>query len=254
MVVYIETVLLTNFAINALVIYLTLITVRQRLYFMRIFLASLLGALLALTIPFLNGNLIIYRIASIFLLVSVIANYSELKHYFLCFLVFMVYTFLLAGITEGLINLFSPTVFAKDTEWLPFWISLSALLMLVGIRMSLKFILKARSISKNSFRVEVSISKRIYRVNAYYDTGNRLYEPKTMTPIVMLSPKYFNNVKTTQQIKVSTVSGFETLKAMPLDYIKIYNDGRINKIENIVGALSKTEFNGYQMLLHSDMV
>lgn len=254
MVVYVETVFLTNFSVNALVIYLSLITVRQKLYFWRIFIASTLGALLALTMPYLNGKLILYRIATVFLLVAVIASYAELKRYFLCLAVFLGYTFLLAGITEGLMNLFSPTIFSGKTTWLPFWISISAFLMLIGIRSAIKMILRVRSVSKNSFRVEVSISKRIYRVDAFYDTGNRLYEPKSMAPVVMLSPKYFKNVKTTKQIKISTVSGFEVLKATPLDYIKIYNDGHVSKIENIVGALSKTEFNGYQLLLHSDMI
>ncbi len=105
MIIYIECVLFNNLAIDCLMLYLSLLTLKRKIKLWRIFLSAVIGAVYALFSPLIEftGDIVI-KIAIAFIMCLITVKILSLKKLIILFLVFIGYSFAFGGVIIGLMN------------------------------------------------------------------------------------------------------------------------------------------------------
>ena len=109
MIIYVECVLFNNFAIDCLMLYLSLLTLKRKITIWRISISSLIGAVYALFSPLINftGDIVI-KILVAFIMCVLTAKILSLKKLILLFAAFLGYSFAFGGIIIGIMNMWQP--------------------------------------------------------------------------------------------------------------------------------------------------
>ena len=109
MIIYVECVLFNNFAIDCLMLYLSLLTFKRKITIWRISISSLIGAVYALFLPLIDftGDIVI-KILVAFIMCVLTAKILSLKKLILLFAAFLGYSFAFGGIIIGIMNMWQP--------------------------------------------------------------------------------------------------------------------------------------------------
>lgn len=259
MVVYIEYVLIDNFVIDYLLLKATFVITNLSVKKGRLFLLAFLGAIFALTYPFMQqiGFLLtIIKILFGLLLMLLATNYKSIKSYYVNTLIFFALTFLTGGVIIGLSNILGIEL---GTEFSIAIIILPAYLIIKGITELIKYLYRRKDEVAFLYDIELTLNGKVVKTKGFLDTGNGLYYNNQ--PVIICNKGLFlsfinsNSVlPKMEKIECKTVAGSSTLFAVKISTLKIYFNSEERIFNNVVMAISKVDSVDYQVILHSALM
>ncbi len=255
MTVYVEYVLIDNILIDFLLLKATFALTKTRVGKGRLFLCSVLGAVISLTYPLIKLHTLLLTLLKCccgLLLVLLSTNFSSFKSYYISSLIFFALTFAVGGSITGILNLLgvnNPSEVLVSLMVLPVYIVLKIVIKLLSY-------LKVQSlISKQVYPCEIETNGEKIKLKGFIDTGNTLFfENKPVVicsvkkALKFLSPKQLLEAK---NLTCSTVTGQGRLKIVKIESLTIYFSNKEHKINNVtLGVNASTENAWFDVILH----
>ena len=278
MTIYIDIVLLENIIMNYIILFATAIVLKIKKKHIRIFIASLLGAVYSIIeyigILKLYSSIVMKILLSI-LIVYIAFNPQNLKKMWKNLMIFYLTSFVFGGAAFALIYVVKPQdILMKNGLFLGTYplktVLLGAIVSFLVILVSFK-IVKGKISKKDMFcDLKIKINDKIVRVKAMIDTGNCLKEPITNIPVIVLEhtllydciPKeILNNLdniiggdlkKIPQETKETYISKFKLIPYSSLgkqngmllgikpEYVKVLTEENEKIINAIIGIYNKS--------------
>ena len=254
MKIYLDLVFFINFSFDFLLLLTVKIILKRNIELIRILFGSLIGAL-SIFLLFLRLNsftLFLLKLIISILMIITTFGVKDREYFFKNFL----YLYFVSIVLGGFLYFLNIEFSYKNVGLIFFHngFSINFILLLILSPVILYFYIKQvkelRVQNSYHYTVEFTYNRKKYKYSAYLDTGNKLYDPYTHKPIIILYDKSIN-IKNPIYIPYSTVDNNGLLKAFKIN--KIVIDGKeINK--KIIIALSNKPLNmdGVDMLLHKD--
>lgn len=194
MTIYIDIVIVENLIMNYIILYATGLISKCKIYWIRIFFASFIGAIYVATqyISKLNiySNSVIKLILSI-IIVFVAFNPQNVKKMCKQLILFYLTTFTFGGVATYLIYVLKPqNIIIKNGMYVGTYV---LKVIFIGAILGSVILIVAFKISKNKItkkdmicKVKVKLNGKEVVLNTMVDTGNMLKEPITGNPVVVV--------------------------------------------------------------------
>ena len=263
MTIYIESFLIQNALINFCLLRLIYLTTKPKTKNLKLFFASVLGAVLSAIAVIFNGSTvgIMFKILTPVAMLA-IAFRQRKKQYIFNFALFYLFGFAFAGMLA---------VVGNKIDNLNSNFSSFEALTIVAIIFSyifefvvakIKYKIKTNNLI---YPITLSLNKRKIKINAFLDTGNLLsYNSR---PVVVVDLKsYLELTKTDlinfylekgEQISLNTVAGSNSVKIFKLDEMAVEINGKIKTFKNqyiAVNTLNIFKSSNYQALINPEMI
>lgn len=256
MTVYIEYVFMDNFAINLLILYITLAACRKKISVARLILSACIGSFFSVLYPFIGSYNYAVKTLLGLAMVLIAASYKNIKDLVRALIIFYLISFSLAGavIMLSSYNVVHLTDFNGKYQLFPFCVTVSAFIMLFVGKYIIKDIYRKKIQESSIYSGVVKTEKGVVDINAFYDSGNRLYDPESRQPMVIISENLYEKLgeKSGEEVIVKTVGGIRTLKTVSIDF-GIYFPGQGNKMYRVKAGVSESLNGDYDLILHTEM-
>ena len=194
MTIYIDIIIVENLIMNYIILYATGLISKSPKSYLRMFLASLIGAVYA-TLEYIlkvniYSNIILKTILSI-IIVYIAFNPQDVKKMCKQLVLFYVTTFTFGGIATYLIYVLKPqNIIIKNGMYVGTYVLkvifvgaiIGTIILAIAFKMAKNKITKKDMICK----VKIKLNGKEETVEAMVDTGNMLKEPITGTPVVVV--------------------------------------------------------------------
>lgn len=258
MKIYVDLVLFLNIAMDFLLLLSVSIILKRNVKFYRIILGALAGgvSIVFLFISLNNFTLFIFKMMISILMVLVTFSYKNIKYFFNNLL----YLYLSSIILGGGIYLLDIQINYKNQGLMfinsGFGINLIVLIIIspVIIYSYIKSMKKMKVNYSNFYKADLYYKNKIYKFDAFLDTGNRLYDPYKKRPIVIINTNKIKlNYENSILVPYNTASGNSVLKCIIIEKLIIDN---IYEFKNVLVGISSEKFRieGINMLLHNDLI
>lgn len=294
MTIYIDIVLVENIIMNYIILFATAIVLKIKIKHIRLFIASLLGAVYSVVsymgILKLYSSIVMKILLSI-LIIYIAFNPHNLKKMWKDLIIFYLTSFVFGGTAFALIYVIKPQdILMKNGLFLGTYplktIMLGAIISFLVILLAFKMV-KSKIFEKDMFcDIEIKINDKIIETKAMIDTGNYLKEPITNIPVIVLEhnllyeciPKQIlNNLDNIiggdfegipQEIKETYISKLKLIPYSSLgkqngmllgikpEYVKILTEEKEKKIRAVIGIYNKslTKRGEYRALIGVDCI
>lgn len=201
MTIYIDIVLIENLIMNSIILYATSIGLKEKVKFIRIFFASLIGAVYSLISYISNIKIyssIIMKIILSFIIVYIAYNPQTIKKMWKEILFFYLISFVFGGAAFAFIYILKPQeILMKNGLFLGTYplktIILAAIIAFIVIVLGFKLV-RTKMTKKDMFcKVTIHLDNKEIETNAMIDTGNFLKEPITNTPVIVVEHSLLYN-------------------------------------------------------------
>lgn len=202
MEVYIEDVIIDNFIIDFIILYITakLLKVRYKNFWMII--SAGIGAsftVLSLVITLSTGLNFLYKFLTAVTMLLIAFNFKSFKQFALRFLTFLFSTALMGGFcflicfSFGEITLINGNIYYKI--FLPMGIIVGSIFIIAFLVIKIIEVIKFRAYNSN-FIYNATLSEKEKTVSslAFVDTGNTLTDPLTGKPVNIITYKVFQKL------------------------------------------------------------
>jgi len=200
MTVYVEYAIIDNLVINALLLWFVFRTIKQPTPKLKIIASTIVGTAFALVLPLVQtqlyglGGASGVLMALIKLLVGalmvLIVQHKSLARYLLFLLLFVTYTFALGGAVYGVNQ--ATSAFPRAVTAVPMGVFIATAVVFMWILFKLIKFLNVRHSINNYLRdVIITYKDNRFKITSYLDTGNRLVDPKSNAPVVIISMSLF---------------------------------------------------------------
>ena len=194
MTIYIDIIIVENLIMNYIILYATGLISKSKKSYLRMFLASLIGAVYA-TLEYIlkvniYSNIILKTILSI-IIVYIAFNPQDVKKMCKQLVLFYVTTFTFGGIATYLIYVLKPqNIIIKNGMYVGTYVLkvifvgaiIGTIILAIAFKMAKNKLTKKDMICK----VKIKLNGKEETVEAMVDTGNMLKEPITGTPVVVV--------------------------------------------------------------------
>ena len=254
MTVYIEYVLIDNFAIDFFLLKATFSLTRKRVPRWRLLLCAVLGAGIALVFPLVQVHTVILSLiktAAGFLIILLAAEYSSFKDFYVNAALFLGLTFALGGAITGIYSLLGVD---PSSEFSIAAMALPAYVLLKAVTATVKYIYRRKDIISAVYEIEMTVNGVAVKANGFFDTGNALYDGDS--PVIVCGKKFAekfikDSIPKIKHIYYGTVSGRDRMLAFKIDNLKIYIGDKPNIFNNVtLGVAKKNVGTGYDVILH----
>ena len=194
MTIYIDIIILENLIMNYIILYATGIISKDKISYTRIFFASLIGAIYAVTEYILKLN--IYSNILIKIILSIIIVYvafypQNVKKMYKQLVMFYVTTFTFGGVATYLIYVLKPqNIIIKNGMYVGTYV---LKVIFLGAIVGTAILFVAFKLAKNKItkkdmicKIKIKINGKEKVLDAMVDTGNMLKEPITGTPVAVV--------------------------------------------------------------------
>ena len=202
MTVYLEYAIIDNLVINTLLLWFTFRTVKQAAPKWKILLSAVAGTVFALVLPLVNvalsgvtagaGAAAVMVLLKIFVgaLMVFIVQHKSFVRYILFLLIFVAYTFALGGAIYGVTH--ATSALPKAVTSVPIGVFIGAGTVFLWVLFKLIKFLNVRHSINNYLRdVIITYKDNKFKITSYLDTGNRLIDPKSNAPVVIITMSLF---------------------------------------------------------------
>ncbi len=112
---------------------------------------------------------------------------------------------------------------------------------------------KIRSNYSHYYKVDLYYKNKIYKFNAFLDTGNKLYDQYKKRPIVLIKTNKIKfDIEHSILVPFKTASGEGILKCLKVDKLVIDNEEYFNILVGL--SLKGFDIDGIDMILHSEII
>lgn len=178
MKIYIELVFIVNFLLDFIILYGTKRLLKLNKSNKRLLLASIIGSLSTIIVFLKITNIILIILKILLSLILIIVSFGKNN-----ILINTFYFYLISIIVGGTIYLFDLN------ENLYFNYLILIILSPIIIYLLIKELNKHRLNINDKYLVEITISKKKYKLEGFIDTGNRLSSPIKKEPVILVNLK-----------------------------------------------------------------
>lgn len=275
MILYIEYILLDNFVIDYMLLKLVGFTFKRRLKKFNLIFSTLVGVVSAVFLPFLLSYgflMIMYKILTALLMVSLLQKYKSFKDYFKNLSVFILYTFLFGGVLIGVLNIcqikYNMSGILVYNNELPVGLFI---IILSSTYWLLKKMIKTLNIQfrRNNYLHEIEIVDGKNKVTGigFYDSGNNVRRDSSGVSIISidlflsLHKNYsfekvlfrnidYNILKKPKYINIKSLSKSSEYLSFVVD--KLIVDRK--EISNAVIAVAIKNFKDFDCIINSEIM
>lgn len=255
MQVYIEYVFMDNLVIDYLLLKSTFLILGRTVKRNRLILSAVIGAVIALLYPLLDGVKLIslsVKILSGFLILLTANKYQTARQFYLAVLLFFTLTFLTGG---AIIGVYSLLEIPYSNEVSIALIIIPVYLILGGVVRLIKYMYRQKTVQSLCYDLELTLNDSTVKARGFLDTGNALFDGDN--PVIVIDKNLakrllgdFRGVKI-HKITVNTVSGTSQKLAFKIDRIKIYKLNGVNIYNSVTVCVSDAFLgDGYDLILH----
>ena len=256
--VYVDLVLLLNIAMDFLLLLSVSVILKRNVHSFRIILGSLFGgiSIIFLFISLNNFTLFLFKIIISIFMVLVTFSYKNMKYFFNNLL----YLYLSSIILGGGIYLLDIQFNYKNQGLMFINSGLGinvVVLLIISPFIIYSYINSMRKMKRdygNFYKVDLYYKGKIYKFDAFLDTGNRLYDPYKNRPIVLINTNKFDiSYEESIIVPYMTASGNSVLKCVIVEKLVI---DKSTEVDNVLVGISSNSFHieGVNMLLHNDLI
>lgn len=194
MTIYVDIIIIENLIMNFIILYATGLILKNKISFIRLLLASLIGAIYSALQYISNmkilSNIIIKTILSI-IIINIAFHPQNIKKMCKQLLMFYLTTFTFGGVATYLIYVLKPqNIIMKNGMYVGTYVLkvifigaiLGTVILLISFRISKNKISKKDMICK----IKLKLNGKEIILNTMVDTGNMLKEPITGSPVVVV--------------------------------------------------------------------
>lgn len=247
MKIYLDVIFLLNFSYDFILLLGVSIILRRNVKLRRICLGALIGSLsiFILFIKISSFNLFLLKIIISIIMILVAFSYKNLKYTLRNF--FYLYT---ESMVLGGFLYFLNVEFSYKQEGLVFYhngLSINFIFLIILSPIIIYTYVKQALYLKNNYanyyKIDIYIKDRVLKLNGFLDTGNRLIDPITKKPVIVISKKSFKGeLKEFFLVPINTISDSYFLKCIKVDKIDIKGVGiRSNVLLGITDKNIKME-------------
>ncbi len=249
MEVYIEYAFIDNFIIDFILLRISTKCAKIKTSFLRLFIASIVGTIVALVLPLFSINE--YFILPIKIMLGLLITYLsgsviKFKDYIYLNLYFFAFTFLSGGAIIALFNFagidYEKYFILNYDSFMP--IGITFLLVYLTAYGLLYLVNKLiRSLETESFmrKCEVIINGKKITAQGFIDTGNKLYDNVSGLPVIVASKLFIKKLAVNgalpnsyKKLKIETAGGESTIKIFYIDKLLIYKGVNANIYNNVL--------------------
>ena len=193
MTIWIEYAIIDNLVINTLLLWFVFRTIKQAPPKLKIAASALFGTAAALVLPMLTYTGVAAFLIKMFIgavMVFIVQN-KNLTRFMLFYLLFFMFTFAFGGAVYGIMFMFSSTVGAFSANLSVGGLVLIGLVAWKLLSLCIKFLNLRHSVNNYLRDVVIHYKDEKFCVTSYLDTGNRLVDPETRAPVVIISLSLF---------------------------------------------------------------
>ncbi len=259
--IYLDVIFIINFSFNFILLTAVGVVLRRNINIKRIFLGAFVGgaSIFLLFIPLTSFLLFIYKILGSIVMLLMAYGYKDIKYLFNN----LIYLYTISIILGGFLYYLN-IEFSYRQEGLIFYynglsINFIVLLMIapVIIYIYVKQALALKNNYANYYKVDLYFKDgTIKKLVGFLDTGNRLYDPYSKRPIILVEEKEikFNyDEYNSLLVPYDTINNHGLLKCIVLD--KIYIVGVGEKRNVLVGiSKEKIDIDGVSCILHTNLL
>ncbi len=255
MSVYVELVIFNNFAVDALLVALTLAFRKRRIKKFRFFVAVSFASAIATLYPLANESwqiaikvLLCPLVTLIFDVYDKSSTKAWLVDYAKSLVLFLLFTYFVGGVVYALSALFGVEISSYAT------LGITALAIAIAT-LVVHYLVRTRSIrQKRTCKAYVAYENKMVEFDCFCDSGNTLTDDFSGAPIVILSLEAERKIvddstcKIEGFVSVNTISSECSMPILRLGGVCV--DGR----EYLAyGALSRKHFDGFDVILQNTM-
>ena len=247
MEVYIEIVVIDNFVIDYIILNLCMMQTKACSRWWRKSISSLIGTILAVISVYPIHGALLFALKVITSFAMVFVAFGK-KNFFKNLAVFYVMTFLLGGLSLGILYLKEglEASMGKNIFKIPTGIIVFSLFFgYLSIKKIIYILKKVKHIEQFTYQVEIFSEGEIRSFKGFLDTGNFLTWSGDMKGIMVGSYIEFlpllKGKKTLGEIEVSTVSGGNNMSIYQFEKVKIKGDKETLVFPEMKIALSKSK-------------
>lgn len=256
MVIYVDLVFLINFIIDFLLLLTVNIALKRYSRVSKLVLASLFGSvsLLSLFIPISSAILSALKLLLGFIMVLIAFGYKNIKYTFYNVLYLYMTSIILGGFLYYL-----KTSFSYQNNGLVFYyegLTINYLVLLFIAPFILYVFIKSlkalKEIKNYYYKVEIILNRNYnLTVTGFLDTGNKLKDPVTNKPIILINRKILKGnfkIRSPMYVPYNSLNNHGLLEVIKPNHIIINN----HKLDNYLIGLSDNNFklNGIECLLN----
>lgn len=202
MTIYFEYAIIDNLVINSLLLWFVFRTIKQKAPKWRVFASAVVGTIFALVLPLVTlggvGGTIAIVSIKIFVgcLMVFIVQSKSFARYLLFLLLFVTYTFALGGAIYGIAfavtGVEGSLLYFTQATSIPMGLLIgTAVVFLWVLSKLIKFLNVRHSINNYLRDVVITYKDNKFKITSYLDTGNRLIDPKSNAPVVIITLSLF---------------------------------------------------------------
>lgn len=194
MTIYIDIIIIENLIMNYIILYATGLISKNKIYYFRIFLASLIGAIYSVlqyisTIKLFSNWIV--KIVLAIVMVFIAFNPQNMKKMWKQVVFFYLTTFTFGGVATYLIYVLRPeNIVIKNGSFVGTYvlkvIFLGAIVGTIILYVSFKLVKNKITKKDMVCKVRIILNEKEKILNAIVDTGNMLKEPITGNPVVVV--------------------------------------------------------------------
>lgn len=183
MTYYIEYILLENFIIDFILIYVTGSLLKKEIIIKRILIASLIGAVFAIVIAICNQSFINNIVVKIFfsiLMITVAYNPSKIIDYIRLLLCFYIMSFLIIGI------IIATNYFLNTNRTTIKLILESSFFAIIIFKLIFKEVKRRTYLEEYLRKIHIELNNKRIELIGFIDTGNELRDLLTQRPVIVV--------------------------------------------------------------------
>ena len=202
MEVYIEDIIIDNFIINFVILFLTAKILNIKYKKLLLILSASVGVfftILSLAISLNSVMLFAYKFLIAITMLLIAFNFKSFKQFILRFLTFLMSTALIGGFcflvcfSFGEVALINGTIYYKI--FLPMGVIVGLVFSLAFLIIKIIEVIKFKSYNSNFiYNVTLSEKQKSVTSSAFLDTGNTLLDPLTGKPVNIITYKIFQKI------------------------------------------------------------
>lgn len=256
MKIYLDYIFFINFLFDFLLLLSVKIILRRNVKLKRIFLGSLIGGLSIFTLFLKINSIELFLIKIIISILMCITSFSFKNIKYLIKNISYLY---LVSIVLGGALYFLNIEFSYNHTGLIFYhngLSINIVVLVIISPIIIYTYIKQSLNLKDNYayyhNVKIKYNNQILNLVGYLDTGNKLKDPVTKIPIIIIEEKKIQNILHYQIVPYHTISGDDFLKCIKPDEI-IIDKSKINK-KVLIGLSKKINMEGVECILNTTLI
>lgn len=199
-VIYADVLVVINFYVTYFLLLSAAALSKENPGRIRLALTSLFGgfyALLPVFLPQSRAVKLLLQVGAIILPVVLTFGFKGARRFFKSFVSYLLCSFLFAGLMLGVWYFFSPPGMYYSGSVVYFDIDLKLLVILTivsyGFLRLFDFIFKSRAPTNTIFYLRIILGEKSFNLRAFLDTGNKLKDPFTSSPVIIADKRAFRD-------------------------------------------------------------